>query len=82
MTGDAGSKNIRTAVAGIGGQRISRRLQKERIDGFTGTDESSLVERLEIEVSVVPGSDRNIKITKPADMDLAHLYLQAETARS
>ncbi len=61
---------------------IARAFQQARIDGFTGTDESSLVERLEIEVSVVPGSDRNIKITKPADMDLAHLYLQAETARS
>ena len=44
-------------------------------DGFTGTDESSLVERLDVEVSVVLGSDRNIKITKPGDMDLAHLFL-------
>jgi 2-C-methyl-D-erythritol 4-phosphate cytidylyltransferase len=60
---------------------ISRAFQQAKIDGFTGTDESSLVERLDVEVSVVPGSDRNIKITKPADMDLAHLYLQAETAR-
>jgi 2-C-methyl-D-erythritol 4-phosphate cytidylyltransferase len=61
---------------------ISRAFQQARVDGFTGTDESSLVERLDIEVSVVPGSDRNIKITKPGDMDLAHLYLQAETAKS
>jgi 2-C-methyl-D-erythritol 4-phosphate cytidylyltransferase len=61
---------------------ISRAFAQAQIDGFTGTDESSLVERLDVEVSVVPGSDRNIKITKPADMDLAHLYLQAETARS
>ena len=60
---------------------ISRAFQQARIDGFTGTDESSLVERLDVEVSVVPGSDRNIKITKPADMDLAHLFLHAETAR-
>lgn len=61
---------------------ISRAFQQARIDGFTGTDESSLVERLEIEVSVVPGSDRNIKITKPSDMDLAHLFLHAETAHT
>jgi 2-C-methyl-D-erythritol 4-phosphate cytidylyltransferase len=27
-------------------------------------------------VSVVLGSDRNIKITKPGDMDLAHLFFQ------
>jgi 2-C-methyl-D-erythritol 4-phosphate cytidylyltransferase len=37
------------------------------------------VERLEeVEVSVVPGSDRNIKITKPTDMDLARLFLAEE----
>ncbi|MEO5925647.1 MAG: 2-C-methyl-D-erythritol 4-phosphate cytidylyltransferase [Bryobacteraceae bacterium] len=52
-----------------------------RADQFTGTDESSLVERLErIDVSVVQGSDRNIKITKPNDMELAHLYLAQERA--
>jgi 2-C-methyl-D-erythritol 4-phosphate cytidylyltransferase len=50
-------------------------------DGFAGTDESSLVERLDqVEVSVVLGSDRNIKITKPTDMDLARLFLEEETA--
>ena len=37
------------------------------------------MERLEqVEVSVVPGSDRNIKITKPSDMDLARLFLAEE----
>ena len=56
---------------------------KAREDGFAGTDESSLVERLEqVEVSVIPGSDRNLKITKPSDMDLARLFLAEEmTAR-
>jgi 2-C-methyl-D-erythritol 4-phosphate cytidylyltransferase len=50
-----------------------------REDGFAGTDESSLVERLDqVEVSVVPGSDRNLKITKPSDMDLARLFLAEE----
>jgi 2-C-methyl-D-erythritol 4-phosphate cytidylyltransferase len=48
-------------------------------DGFIGTDESSLVERMEeVEVSVVQGSDRNIKITKPSDMELARLFLSEE----
>ncbi len=52
-----------------------------RADQFIGTDEASLVERLErIDVSVVQGSDRNIKITKPTDMDLAHLFLAQERA--
>ncbi|HUA59574.1 MAG TPA: 2-C-methyl-D-erythritol 4-phosphate cytidylyltransferase [Verrucomicrobiae bacterium] len=60
---------------------IVRAFQSARADGFTGTDESSLVERLDVEVSVVPGSDRNIKITKPGDMELARLFLQEQTAR-
>jgi len=56
---------------------------RAREDGFAGSDESSLVERLDqVEVSVVPGSDRNLKITKPSDMDLARLFLAEEmTAR-
>jgi len=56
---------------------LMRAFASARNDGFAGTDESSLVERLEqVEVSVVPGSDRNIKITKPSDMDLARLFLR------
>jgi 2-C-methyl-D-erythritol 4-phosphate cytidylyltransferase len=40
------------------------------------------VERLdEVEVSVVQGSDRNIKITRPTDMDLARLFLSEELTR-
>jgi len=51
-------------------------------DNFAGTDESSLVERLDqVEISVVLGSDRNIKITRPGDMDLARLFFEQETAR-
>ncbi len=58
---------------------LKRAFAKAREDGFTGTDESSLVERLDqVEVSVVLGSDRNIKITKPSDMDLARLFLAEE----
>jgi len=60
---------------------IKEAFAKAREDGFTGTDEASLVERLEqVEVSVVLGSDKNIKITKPSDMDLARLFLSHEAA--
>src|SRR5579864_1954284 len=60
---------------------LQQAVAKAREDGFAGTDESSLVERLEqVEVSVIPGSDRNIKITKPSDMDLARLFLAEELA--
>src|SRR5947209_892739 len=60
---------------------LVRAFNMARVDGFTGTDESSLVERLDVEVSVVPGSDRNIKITKPGDMELARLFLREEAAK-
>jgi 2-C-methyl-D-erythritol 4-phosphate cytidylyltransferase len=55
---------------------LMRAFQSARADGFIGTDESSLVERLDVDVSVVMGSDRNIKITKSADMELARLLLK------
>jgi 2-C-methyl-D-erythritol 4-phosphate cytidylyltransferase len=60
---------------------LARAFQSAREDGFIGTDESSLVERMDIEVSVVPGSDRNIKITKPGDMSLAHTFLHEDLAK-
>jgi 2-C-methyl-D-erythritol 4-phosphate cytidylyltransferase len=46
-------------------------------DGFLGTDEASLIERAGLPVAVVMGSARNIKITTPADMELAEFYLKS-----
>ena len=60
---------------------LARAFQSAREDGFIGTDESSLVGRMDIEVTVVPGSDRNIKITKPGDMSLAHTFLHEDLAK-
>jgi 2-C-methyl-D-erythritol 4-phosphate cytidylyltransferase len=61
---------------------LKEAFEKARADQFTGTDEASLVERLErVDVSVVQGSDRNIKITKPTDMELAHLFLAEERSK-
>lgn len=58
---------------------LRKAVEKAREDGFIGTDESSLVERLEnIEVTVVAGSDRNIKITRASDIELARLFLAEE----
>src|SRR3974390_1604004 len=45
-------------------------------DGFLGTDEASLIERAGQPVAVVLGSPRNIKITTPADMELAEFFLK------
>jgi 2-C-methyl-D-erythritol 4-phosphate cytidylyltransferase len=45
-------------------------------DGFTGTDEASLVEHLGHDVHVMMGSPRNIKITRPSDLQLAQFFLE------
>lgn len=55
---------------------LKRAFDEATADGFMGTDEASLVERSGHEVAVVMGSPRNIKITAPADMELAEFYLR------
>ena len=64
-------------------QAFSTKLIKEAFaraqsDGVNASDEAGLVERLGHDVHVVLGSERNIKITKPADMNLALFYLDQE----
>jgi 2-C-methyl-D-erythritol 4-phosphate cytidylyltransferase len=49
-------------------------------DGASGSDEAGLVERLGHDVYVVLGSERNLKITRPGDLDLAEFYLAQERA--
>jgi len=45
-------------------------------DGFIGTDDASLVERIGVKVHILPGSYTNIKITTPEDLLLANLFLK------
>jgi 2-C-methyl-D-erythritol 4-phosphate cytidylyltransferase len=45
-------------------------------DGFVGTDEASVVERAGLPVAVVAGSQVNLKITQPGDLELAEFYLR------
>jgi 2-C-methyl-D-erythritol 4-phosphate cytidylyltransferase len=54
---------------------LQRAFAEAEADGFTGTDEASLLERAGIEVAVVAGSPRNFKITQPGDLELAEFYL-------
>jgi 2-C-methyl-D-erythritol 4-phosphate cytidylyltransferase len=55
---------------------LKRAFDEAAVDGFTGTDEASLVERSGGEVAVVMGSPRNIKITTPSDLELAEFFLK------
>ncbi|MEE3330976.1 MAG: 2-C-methyl-D-erythritol 4-phosphate cytidylyltransferase [Myxococcota bacterium] len=48
---------------------------KAQADGFVGTDDAQLVERLGIEVHVVAGSAHNIKITHRDDLEVAEAWL-------
>jgi 2-C-methyl-D-erythritol 4-phosphate cytidylyltransferase len=57
-------------------------FRKAEKDGASGSDEAALVERFGHDVYVVLGSDRNIKITRPSDMDLARFYLEQERRAS
>jgi len=49
-------------------------------EGFLGTDDASLVERMGREVHVVLGDYRNIKITTPEDLVLAEAFLKTLSA--
>jgi 2-C-methyl-D-erythritol 4-phosphate cytidylyltransferase len=53
-------------------------FKKAQQDDWTASDEAALVERFGHDVFVVHGSERNLKITRPADMDLARFYLEQE----
>jgi 2-C-methyl-D-erythritol 4-phosphate cytidylyltransferase len=68
-------------------QAFSTKLLKEAFaraeaDGVNASDEAGLVERMGHDVHVVLGSERNLKITKPADMELARFYLERERKKA
>lgn len=51
--------------------------ERAQQDGFRGTDDASLVERLGQPVMVIAGSYRNIKLTTPEDLLLARAFLDS-----
>ncbi|MDE3163002.1 MAG: 2-C-methyl-D-erythritol 4-phosphate cytidylyltransferase, partial [Acidobacteriota bacterium] len=58
---------------------LQRAFEEATADGFVGTDEASVVERAGLPVAVVPGSQVNLKITQPGDLELAEFYLRQRT---
>ena len=56
---------------------IRRAHEAARADGFTGTDDASLVERLGVPVQMTTGSRRNIKLTTPEDINMAEAFLDS-----
>jgi len=51
--------------------------EKARRDGFIGTDDAALVERLGVRVAMVIGLPQNMKITTPDDLRAARRWLRA-----
>jgi 2-C-methyl-D-erythritol 4-phosphate cytidylyltransferase len=52
---------------------IKEAYDRASAEGFRGTDDAQLVERLGQKVSVVEGSQINIKITRPFDLKIAEV---------
>jgi 2-C-methyl-D-erythritol 4-phosphate cytidylyltransferase len=50
---------------------IKRAHEHARENGYQGTDDASLVEKLNVDVRIIKGSNRNIKITTKDDLSLA-----------
>lgn len=55
---------------------LNQAFAEATADGFVGTDEASVVERAGLPVAVVAGSQVNLKITQPGDLELAEFYLR------
>ena len=51
---------------------------KAKEDGFLGTDDSMLTERLGYKTKMVAGSYENIKITTPEDLDIGLKILEKQ----
>lgn len=51
-------------------------LKKAQLDGAQVTDDCSAVERMGMSVKIVEGDERNIKVTTPLDLTIAHLLLE------
>ena len=56
---------------------LERALARAASDGYPGTDDAELVERSGGEITIVPDSPDNLKITTPDDLDLARRLLEA-----
>jgi 2-C-methyl-D-erythritol 4-phosphate cytidylyltransferase len=57
---------------------IIKAHEKAWQDGYIGTDDALLVERLGVSVKIINGSKSNIKITNREDLKLARALLQAK----
>ncbi len=55
--------------------------RKAQQDGFRGTDEAQLIERMGHRVAIVEGSTENIKVTRPEDLMIGEAILASRDKR-
>jgi 2-C-methyl-D-erythritol 4-phosphate cytidylyltransferase len=55
---------------------LEKALRQAQEEGYYGTDEAGLVERVGHKVTVVAGDPRNIKVTTPSDLKIAEALLE------
>tara|TARA_Y100000588_G_scaffold386465_1_gene482058 strand:+ start:802 stop:1482 length:681 start_codon:yes stop_codon:yes gene_type:complete len=54
---------------------LKQAFKKANSENFYGTDEGTLIEHLGAPVKVIEGSEKNIKITRPEDLELSENYI-------
>jgi 2-C-methyl-D-erythritol 4-phosphate cytidylyltransferase len=54
---------------------LNEAFKKANSEKFYGTDEGALIEHLGAPVKVIEGSEKNIKITQPEDLELSETYI-------
>ena len=79
VTGTVPRDDLRLAQTpqGFRAEILRDAYDRARRDRFRGTDDASLVEHAGGRVVVVEGSERNLKVTRPADLELAEALLRA-----
>ncbi|HOJ39273.1 MAG TPA: 2-C-methyl-D-erythritol 4-phosphate cytidylyltransferase, partial [bacterium] len=69
LSGGADASGVPSGLAG-------KSLRLARRTGCYGSDDAFLVEQLGFPVSVVPGENQNIKVTRPWDLALLNIILK------
>jgi len=61
---------------------LRQAYEKANRDKFSGTDEASLLERIDCPITIVAGSETNLKITTPEDIVMAEALLAIQEKAS
>lgn len=77
---DRSSLRAMQTPQGFDVQLLRRAHLAAQKDGFTGTDDAALVERLGISVHLSEGSRRNLKLTTPEDLVMAEALIGSSSS--